>query len=599
MEVLSSVRPNRPSLSPSKLEAFTDKAIAFFSPKTAIKRMKYREAFKAFAYNGGQRGSRERQNAYIFPNSSPESSLIQLERIQCIWECRDLSDNFGIADNIYRLYCDYVLGDLHNIRFNTGNKDDDKNLQRKWKTWCRLCDYSNRDNFNQLMRLAKRSQLRDGDVDVRFVEDTIEIGKIKRKMLRIQLIEADRIGSPFNVVVSRSYIGGLILDPETGRVLQHDIYRREPQGSMYVPQAKIDANEVIHFRNLRRADQYRGIPLLAPAIPAYRDLKEILENERIATKVLSSYTMFITSQTGDSTDDPDVYPGVGSAATDPGTGNQNVYKDIGPGSIMYGNPGEEPKMLTPDRPSPAFQGLVKTLFTEIFACAGIGYNFAYEGGDVNGVYARLDSTKTQRTFAQDWRFTSEYLINPTVHRWFQFEEANGYMDDISPETISNRAWENFSFTQPAHPTVDVGRESSANLAELDKSVKSRHTIAAEQGLNWDDEQAQILKEEVILSGGDANRVQNLATSLGDQGVRGIVQLVSSFGQGLIDQATASGTAQVLFGIDKKTADLMFPVDSEKEAPLTLPAPSTEKKATEEFSILDRAKALASSVRAKG
>lgn len=567
-----SYQVDRSSYKANALERAFDRALAVFAPNKARRIMKEREGFKeqaakAFAYSGGQRGNRNRQQATIFPNSSPESSLIQLERIQCMWESRSLSDNFGIADYIYKLYCDYCVPDFSTIRWNTGNKDDDAKLRAKFLIWARgLCDYTGRDTLNQLMRLSKRSQLRDGDIALRCVSDTIEMGQVKRKCLRLQLIEADRIGSPFNVVVSESYIGGLVLDPETKRVLEYDIYKRPPQGSTYLPQAKIPAEEILHIRSLRRADQYRGIALLAPALPAYTDLKETLDNARIGTKIQSSFTMFIQSPTGDASDDELVYPGMeGQGTSDPGTGQTRTYKDFSPGMNYYGNPGEEPIMLKNEQPSGAMQVLVKTLFIEMFCCAGIEYSFAYDGADLTGPGIRLSSAKTQRTFQQDWTFNQEYLFGPVVNRWAQHEFDNGYFDDLSQETRNNRAWTNFTVTQPAHPSVDIGRESSSNLAELDKKIKSRHTIAAEQGIDWDVESDQIKKEDADLSGGRMEVSNSLASSLGDQGAKAIAQLLIAYGTKQISRDSAIGAGMVLYGLDKASAEKLFPNSAERDA----------------------------------
>jgi capsid protein/2'-5' RNA ligase len=553
-------------LQPNWLERSFDRVIAVFNPGKASENHLQRKRYKALAYQGGQRGQRNRQSATIFPNSSPESSLIQLERIQCMWESRSLSDNFGVADYIYNLFCDYCIPDFSKIRWNTGNADDDKKLRERFLVWSKgMCDYKGLDTLNQLIRLAKRSQLRDGDMAFRCVSEKVDLGSLSRKCLRLQLIEADCIGSPFSIVVSPTYIGGLILDSLTKRVLEYDIYDRPPQGSTYIPLAKVPADEIIHFRKLRRGGQYRGIPLLAPALPAYVDLKEILDNERISTKAQSNIWAFIQSPTGDSSDDEMVYPGLGVPANiDPGTGQNRTYKDLTPGTAMYGNPGEQPVFLKNERPSPSFGGLVKCLFMEIFCCSGVDYAFGYDPSDLQGTAMRLTSAKTQRTFQQDWSFNEEYLFDPVVNRWLEHEKQNGYFDDLSKEILESGAYANYSLTQPAHPSADVGRESAANLAELAAKIKSRHTIAVEQGLDWEVERQQLEKEEVGLSGGQMAISESLAKSLGDQGLRALQTLCQAYGTGNITHEGAIGFATVILGLDPASAEKLFPKAAEKE-----------------------------------
>lgn len=556
---------DRSQLQPNWLERTFDRAMAVFYPSKAAENHLQRQRYKALAYRGGQRGQRDRQSATIFPNSSPESSLIQLERIQCMWESRSLSDNFGVADYIYNLFCDYCIPDFSKIRWNTGNADDDKKLRDRFLTWAKgVCDYKGLDTLNQLIRLAKRSQLRDGDMAFRCVSENVTFGSLSRKCLRLQMIEADCIGSPFNIVVSPTYIGGLILDDKTKRVLEYDIYDRPPQGSTYLPLAKVPADEIIHFRKLRRCGQYRGIPLLAPALPAYVDLKEILDNERINTKAQSTIWAFIQSPTGDSSDDEMVYPGMGVPANiDLGTGQNRTYKDLTPGTAMYGNPGEQPIFTKNERPSPSFQGLVKCLFMEIFCCSGVDYAFGYDPSDLQGTAMRLTSAKTQRTFQQDWSFNEEYLFHPVVNRWLEHEKQNGYLNDLSKETLESQLYKNYSLTQPAHPSADVGRESRANLDELAAKIKSRHTIAVEQGLDWEIERQQLEKEEAGLSGGQMAISESLAKSLGDQGLRALQVLAQNYGQGNITHDGAVGFAMIVLGLDRASAEKLFPKSAEK------------------------------------
>lgn len=590
---------DRSNLAPNWLERTFDRAMAVFYPSKATENHLQRQRFKALAYRGGQRGQRDRQSATIYPNSSPESSTIQLERIQCMWESRSLSDNFGVADYIYNLFCDYCIPDFTKIRWNTGNPDDDKKLRERFLVWAKgMCDYRGLDTLNQLIRLAKRSQLRDGDMAFRCVSEKIDFGSLSRKCLRLQLIEADCIGSPFNIVVSPTYIGGLILDALTKRVLEYDIYDRPPQGSTYVPLAKVPAAEIIHFRKLRRGGQYRGIPVLAPALPAYVDLKEILDNERISTKAQSNIWAFIQSPTGDSSDDEMVYPGLGVPANiDPGTSQTRTYKDLTPGTAMYGNPGEQPVFMKNERPSPSFGGLVKCLFMEIFCCCGVDYAFGYDPSDLQGTAMRLTSAKTQRTFQQDWSFNEEYLFHPVVNRWLEHERSEGYLDDLSKETLELRSYLNYSLTQPAHPSADVGRESAANLAELAAKIKSRHTIAVEQGLDWEVERQQLEKEDLGLSGGQMAVAESLAKSLGDQGLRALQTLAQSYGTGQITHDGAIGFATVILGLDAASAEKLFPKAAEKQ--YTPPGNGGGEKAAtptsddddKKFSIVNRVKAF--------
>lgn len=534
-------------------------AIGLISPRAGFQWLKAHKALKEFAYEGGDYANNYRAHGGFYQNASPESSNIQLERIQMIWDCRDLSDNSGIVDGIYRMYQDYVLGNLDDIRLNTGNPDDDERIASRWKTWCGICDATGMFNFDEFARLAQRCYLRDGDSFVRTKPLEKDFFGVKQEVMTLQLIEADCIGSPYQIVTTKSYIGGININPDTGERISADYYYRDPASASYNKTAEIPFEELIQIYKPRRAGQYRGIPLVAPALPAFRDLKEILENERIAVKMLSSYSLFIQTGTGDIQDDETVYQ---SNIPDAGTGNTERLKNFQPGQVVYGNQGEEPKFLNSDRPSPAFQGLVKTLFREAFIACGIDYGFAYDGESVQGTYARLSSAKTKRTFDREWIFFFKSFLRPIFIRWYLHEQESGRMDDISAETKKKMSWMNVRWVRPAHPTADVGRESAADMAEFEKKIKSAGTILEEQGLDWSDERNKIEKEESERIGGEVTSISNLSERIGERGTVAAVQFISAYGGGQIDRATAIGSSMTLFGLTQDQADKMFPQETQ-------------------------------------
>ena len=163
---------------------------------------------------------------------------------------------------------------------------------------------------------------------------------------------------------------------------------------------------------------------------------------------------------------------VASLSVDPNTGQNKYMKDMNPGQVWYGNSGEEPIPLKNDRPSPAFQGLVKALFRDAFIAAGIDYSFAYDAEGIAGTQARLASAKTERTFRGRWKLLNDIALQPIYTRWFLHELEQGRWEDkLSKKTLSNMTWLNPRWVRPAHPTADVGRESAADMAATGYEVE--------------------------------------------------------------------------------------------------------------------------------
>jgi len=102
--------------------------------------------------------------------------------------------------------------------------------------------------------------------------------------------------------------------------------------------------------------------------------------------------------------------------------------------------------------------------------------------------ARLQSEQARRAFHRLQSFVLEpFYIDPIKELVLAVGIAKGA---IRPTTN----WNKGKWLYPAHPTVDVGRESQANLNENRQGLRSASRILGEQGERWRDEQEQIAIE---------------------------------------------------------------------------------------------------------
>jgi hypothetical protein len=73
------------------------------------------------------------------------------------------------------------------------------------------------------------------------------------------------------------------------------------------------------------------------------------------------------------------------------------------------------------------------------------------------------------------------------------------------------------FMYPAHPTVDVGRESKANLEENRQGLRSMATITAEEAMYWKDVDNQLGDEAENKIRLAIEKAANLNASFPDSG----------------------------------------------------------------------------------
>jgi hypothetical protein len=94
-----------------------------------------------------------------------------------------------------------------------------------------------------------------------------------------------------------------------------------------------------------------------------------------------------------------------------------------------------------------------------------------------GPAIRLDSRLAEKTFSDKADLLEEQLFDP-VCAWIINWEMN-----VSKRLRFNPNWMLYTFPRPSHPSIDVGRESRADLDELDRGITCEIDLAQDRGKN--------------------------------------------------------------------------------------------------------------------
>jgi capsid protein len=178
-----------------------DRAVAFVDPQAGLRRAGARLRYEA------ARTTRFRDPAQTVSGSESTRNGVDWTTLTSL--SRDLEQNFAIYRHLLDKFSLFTVPRL-TYQARTGDAKADRMYEAYWQQWCHRCDYSNRHNLTTLARLALRSRKRDGDVLVVF--------RSTKQGIKLQLVESDRIGNPYEAGASESYIRGVTLDPDTGRV---------------------------------------------------------------------------------------------------------------------------------------------------------------------------------------------------------------------------------------------------------------------------------------------------------------------------------------------------------------------------------------------
>lgn len=566
------------------LAKLVDNAIAIYSPNKALERQKARIWLNKFNYEAARAGT-WREQATLVGNASPETSTINYDRIRCIWEVRDLEQNFGFVVKILDMFIDYVLGDFR-IKSKATNEEDRKAIDDYWELCCQYSDPAGQDSFLDQTHLAFRSQIRDGDMVGHCHKEKFQVGETEMEFYQLTLVEADCIGYPYEGSVGNGYLNGVLYDVQTSYIKGYRVFQRDPMSNTYSDPQDIPSHECLYIGCKTRANALRSVSKFASVIPTMRDIKEIIENERLGVKWCSSQGGVVTRLSGDSSTDSDIYPDPFQTQA---VGLQGASKmtSAAPATTTYLAPGEDYKAFEYNRPSPTFQGLLESLFRDSCLALSVPFGFAYKAL-TNGVASRLESAQAERTFKGHQRKLRDKWIMPFRNRCLIHGVETGQL--VLSEQGEQEVLE-AKIIWPAHPTVDVGRESSANVAEYNANLKAGESISEERGDDYDEMMGQM-KYEKTLERKSLGLAESVVNNFGPKGLDGLFTIYTQVSTGQIPPANARLMLETLFALSPEEALQALPdsfkvatpqiVTTTKNTPA--PTPNNQNKPASTFEI---------------
>ena len=493
----------------SKLVAqkpWIDRALENIAPTWALKRLEARVAKSLFEYNAARTNRMYSPKQYTQP---AESSQNQRDRVVMMYEARDLVDNFPEAREISRKFGLYLTP--HEYSPTTGDRDYNQIVSDYFHAWCKNCDVTNRHSFKKLVQLAAEERPIDGDC-----------GFVIRRSgegLKLQLVPATRIGNPNETAVaSNNYFQGIITN-DFGQPVAYRIFRVTRDG-VYFGAEDIPANQFCHYFDPFRVDQYRGVTDLHSAIQTARMLHEILQAEKAGVRFSSQQAALIFNDRGTANPrnlfQPNPTMGLPSGQT-----QKNELTEVG--MIRYFQNSDRVEVM-PSRPSQAFTGFVQHLMHEIALGVGVPEGVLFGTQEYKGPSVRAEFAAADRVFTNKQGVLTDKVLDPIKDAVILDAIARG---EIAPppllagETMVQalRRATKGEWRFPAKLSIDVGRESAANMNENRQGAKSLQEIAAEEGTDAFSRLEQIaieagfVKELAVKYGVPETAIRLTTTSL--------------------------------------------------------------------------------------
>jgi hypothetical protein len=375
----------------------------------------------------------------------------------------------------------------------TGIRPEPSSSNEKWNlraqavfdAWAKKPDICSGQSFAKLQEIIFRSMIVDGDI---FVLKTYN----KSGRSRIQLVEGDQVGSRNTVLNPAKNDDGIIADSD-GSPAKYIFQETDSLGVLNETERLADG--VVHFANIERAGQGRGVSLAASALTTAIDLHDILGLEKAAVKDTATKSDIISTQSGESDND---LPGHSIRTDTTGESGEAYYKSVFGVEAKVIKNGDSYTPYEPKRPGPAWQGFVDFL-AELICLAynlppSVVRQLKVGGADTRRDLAILDRVAKvwQLVLVQGFQEIYEYVIEGEIE--------DGALSDAPPD------WRSAEWYGPPAATADAGRVSAQDREDIRTGNMTLQEGCGQYGVSWRKhvhqlavELSTVISEEIAAS----------------------------------------------------------------------------------------------------
>ncbi|MEY2689157.1 MAG: hypothetical protein RL375_3355 [Pseudomonadota bacterium] len=363
------------------------------------------------------------------------------------------------------------------------------------------CDYAGEFNFYDRQAMVFGSRLESGDCFTVLPDG--EATSTQPYRLRLQLLEADRIGNPMGATEGQPapdggvVVGGIRRNPVTGAPAACHIYRRHPGDVTSITRGDRFAGDwveffgatsrrrrVLHHYRPTRPEQSRGVPYLAPVIQAIKDLGRYTEAEITAAIISAFFTTFVETPQGTG---PAPVFGLDGATGAGGEGANGDEIRLAAGAVIGLAPGEKISTANPGRPNPNAEafllGMIKLIAVGLnlpFELLLKSFNSSFSASKA----ALLDAWMHFRT-ERNWLVNS--YCQPVLETWLTEAVAIGRIKapGFFSDPLVRWAYTRATWHGDSQGSINPKDEVAAYLAAVDGNLMTQERAEWELfGTDW-------------------------------------------------------------------------------------------------------------------
>jgi lambda family phage portal protein len=464
--------------------------IQAISPTWALRRAQARKAFAYYEAAEVNRLRRERKDTRSA--NAQNKNAAQYLRTQA----RHLEQNFDIAAGALDVLVNNVVGPgiapEPQVMLRSGEPADEFNraLLKLWDDWIHSPEVTRQHDYYSLQRLVARTEFRDGECfGQRIVGSTAFLDHNTVVPYSLEMLEPDFV--PLDLYDPAANIVQGVRMNAWGQPVEYRVYKTHPgdvDGSFVSLETKgVPAARMIHVKQTKRLHQVRGISVFASVINRFDDIKEIDESERVAARVAAAMAAFIKKGT------PDLYDAT-EHPIDSATGKRAMRSmEMVPGMIFDDlMPGEEIGSIGSNRPNNA---LIPFRDSQLrCAAGGLGTSFSSLSKNYNGTYSAQRQELVEQ-YGHYRALSAQFIKQFCQPVWDSFIDSVLASGAVAARGIDVSTVYDASHTVPAMPWIDPLKEAQANQIDEDRGYKSRSRIIRERGLNPDQVNQEIKRDQ--------------------------------------------------------------------------------------------------------
>jgi lambda family phage portal protein len=335
--------------------------------------------------------------------------------------------------------------------------------------------------------------------------------------LRIKLVEADRISTPNSfggdytgvdekLTNGSRIMNGVELSP-SGKVTAYYIASTHPGdvGTQITKWTRVEKRgtrtgnpNILHIFNGERADQYRGVPFLAPVIKTLKQLTRYSEAELMAAVVNAMFSVFITTETGN---DMGGFGGDDIEEEDDDGEDDDVR--LGVGTINYLKSGEKVTPVQSTHPSGNFESYVNAVCNQIGASLEIAPEILLKKFSNNFSASKGAMNETWKAFKMRRKWFVDDFCQEIYRIWFAEAVSKGRINApgifVNPMVFD--AYTHAKWNGPAQGQLDPEKEVKASVLKIQNGLSTHEDeCASMNGSSFEDNVRTLDNEWKLMEG---------------------------------------------------------------------------------------------------